>query len=251
MLVYYWIYSLGILWISSSTWWSTIDALKQPKAEFEQCSKPFSHSIVLTDLKGFKRRLVTMLTELAGFSHPKKPLHCSFGHLVVDTWHQLRFFPLRLMDEAISQQRHMCSTLRVLWGSCEHWGTMVFSNLLKKNVISWGLFVLGVRISKILLKMSDKTSHHKKLLSMNLSPTFETFSWSSFHSKGTCLSCLKTTTKPSYLKVVMSGPWKFRNKKGQINHQYVFSLIWFSWTNLSSFTHGFQLFFSLALYLIL
>ena len=147
---------------------------------------------MLTDLKGFKRRLVTMLTELTGFSHQK---NLFTAHLVVDTWHQLRFFPLRLMDEAISQQRHMCSTLRVLWGSCEHRGTMVFSNLLKKNVISWGLFVLGVRISMILLNMSDKTSHHKKLLSINLSPTFETFSWSSFHSKGTCLSCLKTTTK--------------------------------------------------------
>ncbi len=91
--------------------------------------------------------------------------------------------------------------------------------------------------------MSYKTSHHKKLLSMNLSPTFETFSWSSFHSKGTCLSCLKTTTKRSYLKVVMSGPWKFRNEKGQINHQSIFSLIWLSWTNLSSFTHGFHFFF--------
>lgn len=89
--------------------------------------------------------------------------HLFTAHLVAGASHQLLlcdtcpfFFPLRLMDEAISQQRHMCSTLRVLWGSCEHWGTMVFSNLLKKNnVILLGVVCFG-RFPWFLLQMSNK-----------------------------------------------------------------------------------------------
>ena len=34
----------------------------------------------------------------------------------------------------------------------------------------------------------------------------------------------------------MSRPWKCMKKKSRINHQYIFSLIWFSSTSLSSFT---------------